>query len=325
LSPAVDFNRKPTVLLADDHAEMLKTVTSMLTPHFEVVAAVGDGKAALDAAARTDPDVAILDMAMPRLNGIQAAKELREQNSETKVIFLTAEEDDDYISAALDVGARGFVVKRRLRLDLLPALNLTLAGKFFISPQAFTETPKSPRHRHALELYFDDDVFFRHVSESAATALADGERVFMLLSDAGLYSVAKRLRAAGFDLPAAIGRGRYHSFTVENVVPLFIQGGCPQAARFEVFFHPLVSRAAALARADGSRVSIFSNVTAALLNQGWNAQVAARVEEAWSDLVSREFCMVHCGCPAMHLGSKEGRAALSRICGEHSNVIPIDR
>jgi hypothetical protein len=190
---------------------------------------------------------------------------------------------------------------------------------------AFTETPKSPKQRHALELYSDEDIFFRHVSESAATALADGERVFMLLSDAGLNSVGKRLRAAGFDLPATIGRGRYHSFSIENVVPLFIQGGCPNPARFEVFFHPLVNRAAALARADGSRVSIFSNVTAALLNQGWSAQIAGRVEEAWSDLVPRESCMVHCGCPAMHLGSKEGRAALSRICGEHSNVIPIDR
>jgi CheY-like chemotaxis protein len=90
LTPALAFNRKATVLVADDHAEMLKTVTNMLTPHFEVVAAVGDGKAALDAAARTDPNVALLDMAMPRLNGIQAAKELREQNLEAKVIFLTA-------------------------------------------------------------------------------------------------------------------------------------------------------------------------------------------------------------------------------------------
>jgi len=325
LSPGLAFDRKPTVLLADDHPAMLKTLTGMLTPHFEVVGAVSDGKAALTAAAGTAPDIAIFDIAMPQLNGIQAARELKEKESYTKIVFLTAQEDDDYISAALDLGASGYIVKRRLHSDLLPALNLILTGKLFISPHAFTETPKSPKHRHALEFYSDEGIFFRHVSESAATALADGEHVFMLLGNAGLYSVGKRLRAAGLDLPGAIARGQYHSFTLENVVPLFLQGGCPNPARFEAFFHPLVNRVAALAQADGSRVSIFSNVTAALLDQGWSHQVAARVEEAWSDLVPREFYTVHCGCPAMQLGSKEGRVTLSRICGEHSNVIPIDR
>jgi DNA-binding NarL/FixJ family response regulator len=118
---------------------MLLTVAGMLAPHFDVVAAVSDGKAVLDAVARTNPDLVLLDIMMPGLDGFQAARELKKRKSGAKVVFVTGQDDDDYIAEALDVGAKGYVVKSRLQSDLIPAINVALAGQLFISPHAFTE------------------------------------------------------------------------------------------------------------------------------------------------------------------------------------------
>jgi DNA-binding NarL/FixJ family response regulator len=111
-------------------------VSRILTPHFDVVAAVHDGKAALDAAARTNPDLVPSDIMMPEVDRFRVARQPKERDSRAKVVLLTGQDDDDYVSEALIVGARGLVVKRRMPLDLVPAWNLAAAGQYFISPQA---------------------------------------------------------------------------------------------------------------------------------------------------------------------------------------------
>jgi DNA-binding NarL/FixJ family response regulator len=139
----------PKVLVADDSPALMEVVTSILVPHFDVVAAVGDGEAALEAAARTKPDLVVLDISMPRLDGIRAAKELKRRQPETEIVFLTGQEDDEFVSAALDAGARGYVIKRRLQTDLLPALDLVHHGQFFISSRAFKGISKDAIRDHS--------------------------------------------------------------------------------------------------------------------------------------------------------------------------------
>ena len=315
----------PKVLLADDHPAMLKTVTGMVAPHFDVVAAVSDGKAALDAAARTNPDVVLSDIMMPGLDGLRAARELKERKSGAKVVFVTGMEDDDYIAEALDVGAKGYVVKPRLQSDLVPAVNLALAGQYFISPHAFTGTPNHGRSNHVLKFYLDESLFLQEVSEYTYAALAKGEQVFIFLSKMGLHVVRERLRAGRLDYVEAIKRGHLYAFSVENIMPSLMQDSRPDPARFEDFFCPYWKRAVARARAHGSRVTIISDMIGTLLRQGHGHQVAARVEEVWNALVPKHSCNVYCGCPVKDLSFRESRETLSRICVEHSNVIPIDQ
>ena len=315
----------PKVLLADDHPAILKTVAGMVAPHFDVVAAVSDGKAALDAAARTNPDLVLLDIMMPGLDGFRAARELKERKSGAKVVFLTAVEDDDYIAEALHVGAKGYVVKPRLQSDLIPAINVALVGQFFISPHAFTGTPNHGRSNHVLEFYSDERIFLEEVSEHTYASLAKGEQVFIFLSKMGLHVVRERLRAGHLDYIEAIKRRHFYAFSVENIMPSLMQDSWPDPAFFENFFGPYWERAVARARVHGSRVTIISDMIATLLRQGCGYQVAARVEEVWNALVPKHSCNVYCGCPVTHLSSKDSRKTLSRICAEHSNVIPIDQ
>jgi DNA-binding NarL/FixJ family response regulator len=121
------------VLVADDHGPMLGTLVQLLSTDYEVVAALLDGHAAVGAAARHAPDVVVLDIAMPRISGIEAALELRRRGSDAKIVFVTMNPDPAYVAASLALGAIGFVLKSRLALDLLPAIQEVLAGRRFVS------------------------------------------------------------------------------------------------------------------------------------------------------------------------------------------------
>lgn len=127
--------KKVRILLADDHPHFPELVESLLDPAFEVVGKVRDGRAMLDAALHLHPDVIVADISMPDLNGIEAADELRKSGCNSKVIFLTVHSDPDFIRACLATGAFGYVVKPRVAVDLLPAIQEALAGHLFISPQ----------------------------------------------------------------------------------------------------------------------------------------------------------------------------------------------
>lgn len=125
--------KRPRILLADDHKEMRDRVTRYLEVEFDVVEAVEDGRTLLDAASRLNPDICLLDISMPALNGIETAIQLKQRGSKAKVLFLTIHEDLDFLEAALRTGASGYVLKRRMASDLGPAIRDALAGKTFIS------------------------------------------------------------------------------------------------------------------------------------------------------------------------------------------------
>jgi DNA-binding NarL/FixJ family response regulator len=95
---------------------------------------VTDGQAAIEAATKLVPDVVVLDLSMPVLNGIEAAKRMLEANPSTRIVFLTVEKDPDTCHAALETGACGYVLKPRLATDLIPAIELAKDGRRFVSP-----------------------------------------------------------------------------------------------------------------------------------------------------------------------------------------------
>ena len=122
------------VLLADDHSAMQKRVKSLLEPEFEVVGAVDDGKALVEAARELIPDVLIVDISMPVLNGIDAVQQIVKSGLTAKIVFLTVHEDPDMVPLCFQAGAQAFVVKSRLASDLIPAITHAMSGRTFVSP-----------------------------------------------------------------------------------------------------------------------------------------------------------------------------------------------
>jgi DNA-binding NarL/FixJ family response regulator len=128
------------VLLADDHAVVRQGLRTFLDlqDDIEVVAEAGDGEAALDAAQRTDPDVILLDLVMPKLDGVGALKRLRERESRARIIVLTSFGDDDKLFAALRAGAAGYLLKDVEPPELVRAIRAAAAGNAPLSPTIVT-------------------------------------------------------------------------------------------------------------------------------------------------------------------------------------------
>ena len=106
------------VLVADDHARILKAVSALLAKSFDVVDLVADGRAALQAALKLDPDLIVLDVSMPGMSGIEVARELRRRRNEAKIVFLTVHEDTEILASCLAAGGLGYVVKQLMGSDL---------------------------------------------------------------------------------------------------------------------------------------------------------------------------------------------------------------
>ena len=122
------------LLLAEDHKEMRDLIARMVGREFEVVGAVGDGRALLEAESRLKPDICVIDISMPILNGIEAANLLQQSESTAKIVILTAHADKDFLETALEAGALGYVLKPRMTSDLLLAIREAMSDRMFISP-----------------------------------------------------------------------------------------------------------------------------------------------------------------------------------------------
>lgn len=125
----------PRIVLADDHSMVLEGVAKLVEEFGEVVGKVEDGRALLEAASRLNPDVVVMDISMPGLNGLEAARRLQKLVPHCKIIFLTMHGDSDYITAAFEAGASGYLLKRSAGSELRQAVNTVLAGRQYVTPQ----------------------------------------------------------------------------------------------------------------------------------------------------------------------------------------------
>ena len=124
----------PRIVLADDQKEMLRTIALVLGDEFSIIGTAENGKHAVELTTELAPDVLVLDISMPVVNGIEAASRLRALGSRARVVFLTINADPDFVEAARSVGALGYVLKESLALDLAPAIRTVIEGNSFTSP-----------------------------------------------------------------------------------------------------------------------------------------------------------------------------------------------
>jgi DNA-binding NarL/FixJ family response regulator len=130
--PAIQV-KKIRVVLADNHREVITKVRTILRDEFELVEVVEDGNQAVRAVLRLDPDVLVIDISMPIMDGLEVTRTIQEANSRTKVVFLTIHEGGDYIAAAFSAGGIAYVTKRHLATDLGDAIRETTKGHTFVS------------------------------------------------------------------------------------------------------------------------------------------------------------------------------------------------
>ncbi len=125
---------RPRILLADDHALLLDAFRALLEPEFDVVGTAADGRSLLEQFSRLKPDVVVIDVGMPLLNGLDAGRQIKAQQRSVKLIYLTMNPEPDLASEALRLGASGYVLKSSAASELKQAIHEALRGRSYITP-----------------------------------------------------------------------------------------------------------------------------------------------------------------------------------------------
>jgi DNA-binding NarL/FixJ family response regulator len=169
---------RPRVILADDHALLLGAFEKLLAPEFDIVGLVSDGRALVAEAERLTPDVVVLDISMPELNGLEAGRQIKHRLPKVKLVFLTMNEDADVAAEAFRAGASGFLLKRSAASELAAAIHEVMLGRYYVTPlvtedlvnavlnpgRAIPADVLTPRQREILQLLAEG----RSMKEAAA-------------------------------------------------------------------------------------------------------------------------------------------------------------
>jgi DNA-binding NarL/FixJ family response regulator len=215
------------VLIVDDYQSWLRFIPTILhqMPELQVIAEASDGLEAFKKAIQLQPDLILLDIGLPILNGIEAARQIREHNRQAKILFLSEQCSEDVVRDALSTGS-GYVVKSSAAGDLLQAVKAVLSGERFVSaivPNLNEEHDQQPlmagNRRH--EFYNGDGAILEVFAQFVTTTLEKGDAVIVLATDSHRAGILQKLRDAGVDVCAAIDEQRYIPLDVADSEPKF--------------------------------------------------------------------------------------------------------
>jgi DNA-binding NarL/FixJ family response regulator len=314
------------VLIVDDYEDWRRTVREMLQarPELQVVCEASDGLEAVHKAEELQPDLILLDIGLPKLNGIEAARLIRQLSPGSKIIFLSQDNSLDPEELALSTGAQGYVDKARVQSDLLPAIEAVLRGEQFVSGSlrgyGFTDIPaeKAP-HCHEVLFYSDDAVFLESFARFIAVALNAGDVAIVLATESHRESLAQRLKAQGLDVDAAAQRGTYISLDAAETLSAIMVNGLPDRARFFDGISGLIEAASKATKAEHPRVAFCGERVGLLWAEG-KTDAAIRLEQLCSDLVETHDVDILCTYPLSSFRGEEGGHDFRSICSKHSAV-----
>ena len=203
--------KRPRVLLADDHRLLREAFVKLLEADCDVAGAVADGRALLEAAPKLRPDVVVLDVAMPQLNGLDAARQLKRTMPDVKVIFLTVSEDPDLAAEAFRAGASAFLLKNSAASELLQAIQDVSQGRSYVTPLATRDMldtllrkPESsgaghelsPRQREVLQLLAEGRTMKEIADILKITARTVAFHKYSMMEDLGIKTSAELIQFA---------------------------------------------------------------------------------------------------------------------------------
>jgi DNA-binding NarL/FixJ family response regulator len=315
------------ILVVDDYKGWRDRVRLLLQERseLEVICEVSDGLEAVQKAGELKPDLIVLDIGLPKLNGIEVARRIRQLSPESKILFLSQESSADVVKEAIRAGGSGYVVKAHAQADLLPAVEAVIRGERFISSSIkgykLTETPEqSAPHRHEVQFYSDDKVFLDSFTRFIADALKSGNAAIAITTKSHQDGLLQRLKAERVDVDGAIQRGTYVSLDADELLSTIMVNGLPDAARFFEGLDGLIEAASKAATAEHPRVAFCGERVGLLWAEG-KTDAAIRLEQLCNDLFKTHEVDILCAYPWSSIHGKEAEQGFQRICAEHSAVL----
>ena len=286
---------RPRIVVADDHDETRTAIARLLASDFDVVSTVADGQAAVEAAGALYPDLVVLDISMPGLNGFEAAALIRDLPDPPRIVFATAYEDASIASAASALCASAVVRKREMLTELVPAIRRALLF-------------------HAVCFYEDSPSLAGTVARFIGEGFAASQAAVIVATASHSASIRDQLTAMGVDSQERIEHGELLMFDADEVLNRLMVGNRPDAECFEDTVNPIVDKAA------GNRkrlVRIYGEMVDVLWSSG-REDAALSLEILWHQFIAGRKCSLLCGyssdvCPT---------DGFNTICDRHSHVMP---
>jgi DNA-binding NarL/FixJ family response regulator len=309
----------------------------------QVICEVADGAEGVQKARELQPELILLDIGLPSLNGIEAARQIRKLSPNSKILFVSENRHSDVVEEALRLGALGYVVKSDAARDLLPAVEAVLQGKEFVSAGVsvhpfndrrdedtsdhVSEKNVAPLPPHKAEIvgdhkvvfYSDDRQLLDRLSRFIADALNDGNAAIVIANESHRDSLVRRLQAYGLEIGAVIEQGRYIALDAADALSQFVVNGMLDSVRFLESYGNLILKAASAAKGEHPRVALFGEAADLLWRRG-GLEIVIQDEALGNQLIKRFDVAILCG---YSLGNIEGGLdgeAFQRICAEHSAV-----
>ena len=197
------------MLVVEDHEWWRRYISTELggTSHWQVVGAASDGIEAVQKARDLKPDVILLDVGLPGIDGFEAARRILADDPSSRILFVTEQQSLEIAGAALGLGARGFVVKSDLGRDLLPAMEAVVEGERFVSARMAGRGFEREIRRHEAGFYADESSLLDGYTKFVEGALDAGNGLVMVFTHSRRDRLQRRLQARGIDLDRTIKAG----------------------------------------------------------------------------------------------------------------------
>jgi DNA-binding NarL/FixJ family response regulator len=326
------------VLVVDDYEPFRRFIRSTLRkrPELQIVCEASDGLEAVNKADELQPDLIVLDIGLPSLNGIEAARRIRKVSPESKILFISQESSADVVQEALALGALGYVVKAHAGSELLAAVGAVLENRQYISSglsghyftttsdsKAFSEAPPSLASgkaevtgSHEVEFYSDDPSFLIGLIRLVEAAFEAGSKVIVVATESHRNGLLQGLQARGVDTAGVEEHGCLVLLDAAEVLSTFMEDAVPNRERFLSAIAPLIR----CAEVKHQRVVLLGEMAALLCAEG-RMNAAIELERLGNELAQTHPVCIRCAYPMTKELKGEPYAA---ICAEHSAVLSAE-
>jgi DNA-binding NarL/FixJ family response regulator len=301
-----------TVLLVEDHEQFRSYIRSLLDERhdLQVVGEAEDGLAGVDKCAELQPDFVLLDIGLPKLNGFQVARRIRQSAPRSRIVFLTQESSAEMAQEALSLGAAAYVIKAHTSGDLIPALLAARDGRSFVSPavRGFESFPhlnslklngdsrqaasSSSKFSHQVHFYGDNSSFVRDFAGYVERVLRSGKAFLALLPAEDNLELIRCLRSSGFDTAQAIATGRLVQLDSADITAQYMINGRLDFERTQRGAAGLVEM---MERNNPGVPFCAGGAWAPLLLARGNVEAAFQVERIWDELGRLCDLEIFCG------------------------------
>jgi CheY-like chemotaxis protein len=308
---------KPRVLLVDDHRGVLDRVSALLADDFDIAGVATDGSQAVDIVSSVAPDVIVLDVNMPGLDGFRTKLALDQAGSRAPVVFLSMVGDDEHVGEAFRCGGRGYVLKSRAGLDLAGALDQVLQGRVFM-PSLASLFALTGGGGHAMQLHHGLERFLEGLAAFCGQSLRRGDALCVIATADVREGLEHHLRSAGWSVGGPSGHGRYLALDADVALSRVMRDGLPDPALMAEIAAEMDHFRRATSESAGGRLTFVANTIVPLI-AGGNAEAAVAIEREWTALTAGLPILTLCGYPVACLHDQP-TDLWSRACQEHNVV-----